>query len=264
MNASELYKAGKLKEAIDVQIQEVKAHPADHGKRTFLFELLAFAGELDRARKQIDAINFGEAERDVATLAYRKVLDAEVLRRRLFSEGLQPQFLAPPPEHLTLRLDAVNRLREGRKTEAAEILAKAQAATPAVQGVLNDKPFTLLRDADDLFSGILEVMSQGSYFWLPLEQIDSLALKAPKFPRDLLWVAGKLAVQDGPAGDVFLPALYPGSHEHPDDQVKLGRSNDWKGAEGEPVLGAGLRTFLVDDADTTLLQWRELEVGTTS
>jgi type VI secretion system protein ImpE len=264
MNASDLFKAGKLSEAIDSQLQDVKKNPADHGKRLFLFELLAFAGDLDRARKQVDIINYGEAERDAAVLAYRKALDSEQARRRLFSEGLKPQFLAPPPEHLTLRIDAVNRLREGRPIEAAEVLARAQAVTPSVQGVLNDKPFTALRDCDDLFSGILEVFSQGNYYWLPVEQIDTLALKAPKFPRDLLWAAGKLSVQDGPAGDVFLPVLYPGSHEHPNNEVKLGRVTDWKGVEGEPILGIGLRTFLADDADINLLEWRELEVGTGS
>lgn len=262
MNASELFKAGKLPEAIDAQLQEVKKAPADHGKRLFLFELLAFAGDLDRARKQIDVIQYGEAERDAATLAYRKALDADQTRRRLFSEGLAPEFLAPPPDHVKLRLDAVNRLREGNRTEAAATLVKAHEATPEVQGILNDKPFASLRDCDDLFSGILEVMSQGKYFWLPFEQIDTLVLKAPKFPRDLLYVAGKLQVLDGPAGDVFIPALYLGTHEHPDNAVRLGRSTDWKGVEGEPVLGVGQRMFLVDDNDMSLLEWRDLEVGT--
>ena len=51
MNANELFQAGKLQEAIDTQIAQVKANPADQGKRLFLFELLAFAGELDRARR---------------------------------------------------------------------------------------------------------------------------------------------------------------------------------------------------------------------
>ena len=261
MSASDFFKAGKLQDAIDAQLKEVKAAPADHGKRLFLFELLSFAGDLDRARRQIDAVNYGEMERDTAVLAYRKILDSEQARRRLFSEGLTPQFLAPPPEHVQLRLEAVNRLREGRPTEAAEVLARAAAATPAVPGKLNGKAFNSLRDADDLLAGILEVFSQGNYFWLPLEQIDTVSMNAPKYPRDLLWAPAHLEVREGPAGDVFLPALYAGSHEHQDNQVKLGRSTDWKSAEGGPVLGAGLRTFLVDDDATTLLEWRQLEIS---
>ena len=76
MNASDLFKAAKLPEAIDAQIAEVKANPGDQAKRLFLFEMLAFAGELDRARRQIDAVNYGQMELDTAVLAYRKLLDA--------------------------------------------------------------------------------------------------------------------------------------------------------------------------------------------
>ncbi len=258
MNASELLQAGKLQEAIDAQLKAVKAHPADHGKRFFLFELLAFAGDLDRARRQIDAVQLEDPERDTVVLAYRKLLDAEQTRRRLFSEGLQPQFLIAPPEHVKLRLEAVNRLREQRFAEAAEILTKASEATPPLVGMLNNKPFTSLRDCDDLFAGVLEVMAQGNYFWLPLEQVNTLALNAPKFPRDLLWMPARVEIREGPSGDVFLPTLYPGSYAHADDQVKLGRMTDWKSHEGGPVLGIGLRMFLVDDEAMSLPEWREL------
>ena len=37
MNASELFKAGRLTEAIDAQIKEVKAQPGDQARRVFLF-----------------------------------------------------------------------------------------------------------------------------------------------------------------------------------------------------------------------------------
>lgn len=261
MNASELYKAGNLQEAIDAQIKEVKAQPADQAKRVFLFELLAFAGELERARRQIDAVHYDEEDRAMAVAYYKQLLDAEHKRRQLFAAGLAPQFLTEtPPEHLRLRLNAVNRLREQRPAEAAEQLDKAAAATPALKGVLNNKPFQSLRDCDDLLAGVLEVMSsKGDYYWVGLEQVDSLTMNAPRYPRDLLWVPAHLEVRDGPSGDVFLPALYPGSHEHADNQVRLGRLTDWKGAEGGPVLGAGLRTYLVDDDAMSLLEWRELQ-----
>jgi type VI secretion system protein ImpE len=260
MNPAELHKTGRLAEAIKAQIGEVKANPADHAKRLFLFELLVFAGDLDRARRQIDAVDYSEPELQIALMAYRKLLDAEQKRRQLFADGLKPGSLVETPEHVRLRLEAVDRMRERQPSEAATILARAQEATPALEGLLNKKPFTALRDCDDLFSGVLEVMSQGNYFWVPFEQIDTLAMNAPKFPRDLIWVPARLEVCNGPAGDVFLPALYPQSHEHADNQVKLGRMTDWQGAEGEPVRGVGLRMFLVGDDDVSLLEWRQLEM----
>jgi type VI secretion system protein ImpE len=102
-------------------------------------------------------------------------------------------------------------------------------------------------------------MPQVVRYWVPLEQIDSRSLKPPKYSRDLIWFPGRFQVRSGPAGDVLLPALYPGSHEHPDDRVTLGRITDWKQAETGPVLGAGLRTSLVDDDALSLLEWRELQ-----
>ena|SRR5437868_6908524 len=260
MNAGDLYKAGKLQDAIDAQIKEVRASPGDQARRLFLFELLAFAGDLDRAQKQVEAVKYTELELEAATLAYRKLLDTERLRRRLFSEGLAPKFLQEPPAHLHHRLEAVNALRQGRRAEAAELLQKAGDASPQVQGSLNDKPFTALRDCDDLCAGILEVMTKGIYYWVPWEHIASVSMNAPRFPRDLLWAPARLEMRGGDAGDVFLPVLYHGSHAHADDQVKLGRMTDWQGEEGGgPVLGLGLRTYLVDDDPSTLLEWRQLQ-----
>ncbi len=258
MNASALFKAGKLQDAIDAQIQEVRANPADHGKRLFLFELLAFAGDLDRARRQIDAVRYDEPELVAAVLNYKQLLDAEQERRRLYREGVPPKLFGEAPEHVHWRLEALNRLRESRPQEATPCLEKAAKATPSVKGQLNDKPFVSLRDCDDILAGVLEVMAQGAYYWLPLEQIETLVLNEPRFPRDLLWMPARLELADS-SGNVFLPVLYPGSHEHPDDAIKLGRAADWKQVPGGPVQGVGARTFLVDDDAIGLVEWRKLE-----
>src|SRR5689334_7942948 len=137
MNATEFFKAGQLPQAVEAQLKEVKAHPQDHGKRLFLFELLAFSGDLDRARKQLDVVKYDTLEQEAATLQYRKLLDSEGLRRRLFQESHPPEFFGEPPEHVRQRLEAVNRLREGRAAEAAELLTQANAAAPVLKGTLN-------------------------------------------------------------------------------------------------------------------------------
>lgn len=254
--ADELYRAGRLREAIEDQVLAVKAAPIDHAKRLFLFELLLFAGDLDRARRQIDAVEFKDADLDAATSVYRKLLDAEQARRDVLARGTAPGFFGEPPEHLRLRVEAISRLREGRPAEASEALARANEAIPAFTGRLNDLPFQALRDADDLFAGVLEVMAHGRYFWVGLEQVRLVTMKAPRFPRDLLFIPAHLELDDE-QGDIFLPALYPGSHDHTDDQVKLGRMTDWKELEGGAMLGVGLHTFLRDDDAIGLLEWRE-------
>jgi type VI secretion system protein ImpE len=256
MQAGELYKAGRLREAIEDQILAVKAAPADQAKRLFLFELLVFAGDLERARRQIEAVEYKDADLDAATSVYRTLLDAEQARRDVFARGTAPGFFGETPEHLRLRLEAISRLRENRPAEAAETLARANEAIPAFTGRLNDQPFQTLRDADDLLAGVLEVMAHGRYFWVGLEQVRLVTMNAPRFPRDLLFIPAHLELTDE-QGEVYLPALYPGSHEHADDQVRLGRMTDWKELDGGAMLGVGLHTFLRDDDAIGLLEWRE-------
>lgn len=259
MTASELFKAGQLQAATDAQIQEVKKNAADPQRRIFLFELAAFAGDLDRAKRQIEAVNYEEIQRQVVVAEYRKLLDSEAARRAVVRDGQPPHFLVAPPEHVQMRFQAAKALKENRPAEALELLTKANEQVPAVQGMLNGKPFTSLRDCDDLFAGVLEVMAQGRYSWVPLEQIDSLAMIAPKAPRDLLWFPARLHLRDGQTGPVYLPALYPFSFEAKDEALKLGRVTDWKQVENGPVLGVGLRTFLVDGEASSLLEWREVQ-----
>jgi len=260
VNAGELYRSGRLQEAIDAQLQDVKANPADHGKRLFLFELLAFAGEWERARRQIDVVKYDDVHLDTAVSGYQALLQAETARHRLFQDGAEPQFLAEPPEHVRVRLQALAHLRAGSGKEAAALVAKADEMCPILAGHLNDKPFAGLRDADDIFGPVLEVLAHGGYYWVPLDQIETLSANPPKFPRDLIWLPARLEM-NGAAGDVFLPTRYPGSEQHADPAIRLGRMTDWTGAEGEPIRGVGARTFLVGDDPVTLLEWRQLQLS---
>lgn len=258
MNASELFKAGRLREAIDAQLPEVKANPADPVRRLFLAELLAFSGDVERTRRQLVAVRFDDLEKDAFVGNYLKVLDAEEARRRVLVGTERPQFFAEPPLHVESRLSALALLRAGRAAEAKAALDEANAVCPVVRGVLNGKPFDSLRDEDELFGTVLEVLALGKYYWLPLEQAEAVALNAPKAVRDLLWPPAYLQVRGGPEGDAFLPALYPSTHTHADDAVRLGRLTEWMAAEGGPTLGVGMHSFLVGGEPIGLLEWRQL------
>jgi type VI secretion system protein ImpE len=253
-----MFKNGALQDAIQAQIAEVKASPGDQKKRTFLFELLAFAGDLDRARKQIDAIKFDELEMETAVANYRKLLDAEQARRKFFEDGVPPNFFGQKPAHAELRVQAVQELRSGQRGEAARLLSEANASALPLKGTLNGKPYDGLRDADDLFGPVLEVFAQGRYIWVPLEQVESLALNPPRFPRDLIWFPARLELVQQGMGEVFLPVIYPDTYKETSDQLKLGRTYEF--TETEPIRGKGSRIFLAGDDGVPLLEWRELVV----
>ncbi len=257
---TELFQAGRLQAAIDAQIQEVKASPSDHGKRVFLFELLAFAGDWDRARRQIEAVQGDSLEMMTAVDSYKKLLDAEDHRRRVFKDGVLPGFLTSGAgDWVFTRLQAINELRNNDPVAAKKLLDESDAAAPTLTLNLNGKPVEGLRDCDDLFGPVLEVLAHGGYYWLPLNQVDAVTALAPKFPRDLIWLPVKLAVKDGPAGDAFLPCRYPGTTDVTGDELKLARATDWTQPGGDgPVRGVGLRTFLAGDDAVVVTELREL------
>jgi type VI secretion system protein ImpE len=261
MTATELYRAGRLADAVAAQLADVKANPADHGRRLFLFELSAFAGDWDRARRQLDVVKYDNPEQETSTSGYRALLDAEDARTRVFRDAVLPEFLIPPPQWVFARLEAVAALKAGKAADAAARVAESDAAAGVVSGVLNGNPVVGLRDADDLFGPVIEVMAKGVYYWVPLEQVDSLAANAPRFPRDLVWFPVKLSVRGGPEGDAFLPTRYPGTTAAADEALKLARATDWPDPGDGPVRGLGVRLLAAGEDAVAITELREWVAG---
>ena len=118
MTGSELFQAGRLREAIDAQVAKVKAQPTDRSARFFLFELFLFAGDLDRARKQLDVLKYDDPRHSAAAEQYKAALDAETKRRAVFAGTEQPKVLAAAPDHVRQRLEALPYLARGEQAEA--------------------------------------------------------------------------------------------------------------------------------------------------
>ena len=99
MNAQEMYQAGQLSDAIASLSAELRTNPGDAGRRTFLFELLCFAGAYDRAERQLDVIGGDGREAEMGALLYRSALHAE--RRRLIRQALRE---LPPAQRQAVEL----------------------------------------------------------------------------------------------------------------------------------------------------------------
>jgi type VI secretion system protein ImpE len=252
--AKALLETGKLNEAIAALTKEVKANPSDTSRRTFLFELLCFAGEWDRAEKQLDVIGHQSAQAELGVLVFRNNIKAERERQRLFSEGGQPHFLNEPPPYVDYLIQGISQLREGDSTGGRESLDRAEEERPALTGKINGQPFQDFRDYDDGVGPVLELIVKDQYAWLPFEQIKRFEIAAPKQLRDLLWAQARIEALDGTIGEVYVPTLYGGTSESANDQVRLGRMTDWKQLSEELYRAVGLRLFLVDDVDQTLFE----------
>src|SRR5687767_4968034 len=93
MPASEHYQAGRLREALAAATEEVKARPGDASLRGFFCELLCFAGELERADRQLDALGQLDPQQAMGVSLLRHLLRAEQARQQFHADGRLPEFL---------------------------------------------------------------------------------------------------------------------------------------------------------------------------
>jgi type VI secretion system protein ImpE len=234
----ELYRAGHLQAAIDAVSQELRVHPTDTARRTFLFELASFAGNWDRALRQLDVLAGGGNMAEAGTLLYRAAIQNERVREHMFATGDFPAAPAPAP----------------------------------VSGTLNGQPFLAIEDADPRLGARLEVFAGGRYLWLPFAHLASLRVQAPAHLRDVRWPTARVAtgpsVRDLDLGEVVLPALTPGAWRQEDPEVRLGRATDWEelpdgdfAPVGQKVLRVHGPAFGGDEGTLVpLLEVRELVV----
>jgi type VI secretion system protein ImpE len=232
MTAEGLYQAGKLEEAVRALSAEVRDNPTNARRRTFLFELLCFAGQYDRAEKQLDALAQGSNDTELGALVYRSALYAERIRQDTFQKKEFPEPNDSPGD-----------------------------GSPP--GMLNGKPFQFLSDADPRIGARLEVFAGGNYLWMPFQHLASIEMQPPRRLRDLLWIPALLRTGPGfkstDLGEVLLPVLSPFAWQHADDSVRLGRETRWEDNENGDPLPVGQKMLLVDDEEFPFLELRKLE-----
>lgn len=232
MSVQELFREGKLQESIQALSSQLRDHPDDTKSRTFLFELLCFAGDYGRAEKHLNLLSDRSPDAGVGALVYRSALSAERKRQAFF---------------------------EGKQYESSP------AETVSRPGTLNGTPFQTLEDIDPRIGPRLEVFIAGEYVWLPFAHIGSLTMGAPRYLRDMLWSSA--VVTAGPAlkgqefGEVLVPILYPFSARHERDQVKLGRETDFVLSGEDPIQIPYGQKLLVIDGETpiSILEIRSLQ-----
>lgn len=229
--AQEHFAAGRLESAIEALGVELRSNPTDTQRRVFLFELLTFTGQYDRAEKQLDVLSKGGIDREIAVLPYRAAILGERVREHMFSSGDFPATSAPSP----------------------------------VSGTLNGTPFSSIEDADPRIGARLEVMAGGKYMWIPFAYVQTLHMEAPQHLRDLRWIPAKLstsaAMKDTELGEVLLPTLSPLAWKQEDPELRLGRAADWDELPDGSFSPIGHKMLRVDNELMPLLDLRDLVIG---
>jgi type VI secretion system protein ImpE len=251
--AAGLFRNGKLNDAIAAAQTALRKAPTDLGARVLLAELLAFAGNLERADVILDAASTIDPSSALVVAEFRQLVRADMARRQLFRDGRVPEFLGEPTDTQRLQLAALVALRAGDMAEATQQAQAAEAVRPHVAGKHNGTAFDDLRDVDDLLAGTVEVLTTtGKYYWIPTERLISVTMHPPKRPRDLLWRRCSMSVEQGPDGEVYLPVVYAGDDAQTEGQ-RLGRETDWQQADNGPVRGIGQRVFLLGEEDVAIM-----------
>ena len=251
--------AGDLSGAVEAALRLVKTNPTDATARTFLFELSCFAGDWDRAEKQLDVIGHQDTNAMVGSLIYRGNFKAERDRTKLFSDGLKPQFMTAIPPYVEDLLSAANRVREGNAAEARSILDGVEEKRPAFKCSVNGEGFSDFRDYNDLTMCVFEAFHKDAYMWVPFEAVQKVEFFPVKTLRDLYWIQANVELTNGISGEMFLPALYSGTWKSDNDQVRLGRMTDWRDLGEELFVGEGTKLYWMDGKDKSILDIRTIE-----
>ncbi len=227
--AQDLLKAGKLSEAIQAVIHVVRDHPTDDKARTFLFELLCFAGEYDRAEKHLDALLESKTETLHGSLLYKAALHAQRTRESFYAN--------------------------------AEYKNSSADTAPAVGATINGKQYASVRDADPRIGARLEVFAGGSFMWVPFQHLERVDIEKPRRLRDLLWVPSRVVsastfTED--LGEILLPVITAEATRDESELVKLGRETYFGVDEDGLEIPVGQKLILADEEEIPLLEIREL------
>jgi len=231
--AIDAFRDGRLSEAVESLSIELRHNPSDARRRTFLFELLCFAGDYERAVKQLDVLGSASKEAELGALLYKGAIRAQRERESLFADRAFP--LEP---------------------------------APAVRGTLNGTPFESLEDADPRIGARIECFAAGKYLWLPLAHVAQVTMAAPASVRDTLWPTVHVRTGKGfkgmELGEVLLPVIAAGTTAQPDEQVRLGRVTDWASLPDGGEAPVGLKYWIVDGEEFSLLELRDLVLEPTA
>ena len=244
----ECFQAGQLSEAVTAATEVVRNRPSDIAARSLLAELLCFAGDLERADKQLDAVGEVDSDAAVGGSLLRHLVRSELCRREVYEAGRVPEFLTQPDSALQSRLQALISLRDGDAPQAAEHVTAAREQEAVVSGEYDGNAFSGMTDLDDLLGSTLEVYTAtGKYYWLSLSQIVSLEMKPVQHLSDQLWRSADIETVGDVSGHVHVPALYYGSHSAEDQRLCIGRATDWQERHAGLICGVGQREWLLGE-----------------
>jgi type VI secretion system protein ImpE len=256
MDADQLLRDGDLDGARSALVEAVRANPGDERARMFLFQLLAVAGEWDKAHIHLEALARISPEARMLATVYSMAMKAEVQRAGIFAgRERMPVIRGAWAEGLA---DALMHFANGRVDEGQAARDGALDQAPDTPGTLDGAKFEWITDADARFGPTFEVIIQARYGLVAFSEVSKVESKGPRDLRDTVWYPVQIEFREGQSVAALLPTRYPGSELSKDLAVRMGRSTGWQpGAAGE--TGCGQRVLALSGGEEVgLLALRSL------
>jgi len=259
-DAHQLLRDGDIDGARAALVDKVRSAPSDQAARMFLFQLLAVAGEWDKANKQLDLLAQLSPEAQMLGMAYGQAIEAERVRARVFAgEAEMPVLIAS--SWLGRLAEAFGHWANNRTAEGDAARDEAFDGAPDTPGDLDGEAFDWIADADGRFGPSFEAIVNGQYGLIGFDAVERIESAGPQDLRDLIWYPVQIAFRSGQSAAALLPARYPGSEAAADAGERLGRATGWTdAAEGQRGSGQHLWATSAGD-DHGLLSVRTLRFG---
>ena len=260
-DADALLRAGDLTGARSALVEVVRSRPSDTQARMFLFQLLAVAGEWDKAKKQLQAMAQLSPEAQMLSVAYGQAIDGEAVRAEVFGGKKRIDVLANPDGWAGQLVDAIELIAKSDLEAGTAARDAAFDAAPDSSGMFNGKAFDWISDADGRFGPAFEVIIAGRYGLVPFDAVEKIKCEGTRDLRDLVWLPIQLGMKSGQSIAAFLPSRYPDSEKSSDTAEQLARTTSWHATDwGEAGRGQRLWT-LSDGEDYGILSLKTLEFG---
>lgn len=271
-NAYQALRENNVGACLELLKNEVRQAPADPQKRVFLFQLFSVLGEWDKSLTQLNVARDLNAENQSMAETYQEVLRCEGLREAVFAGTRSPLILGEPPEWIAKLLQALQHFAQSDyqaflDLQAAAFDLAAPSAGKLYLNVTNEPTtadpeeglaFEWIADADMRIGPVLEAIVNGRYYWIPIENIQSVELEAPVDLRDLVWTPATFRWKNQGEAVGFVPTRYPGSSQVADDEIKLARSTQWETPAEDLYVGRGLRILATDVEEFPLTRIRRI------
>lgn len=248
MNSETFLKLGDLYSCRKQLFEEVKKSPQDLNLRIFLFQLSCILTDWSRALSQLEFIRQLDETTESLDSTYRQLIQCEQKREKVLKGDESLVCFGPVTSWLEQFKPVFSLLEASKIAEAAKLTSDGLQIAPSLKGKINGEPFEWLCDADSRFGPILEVMLQGGYAWLPLENVEKLEFEPIEDLRDLVWRPVNITLKNKGVLLAFVPVRYPLTNATTDAE-KLSRHTTWEQPEEGFYIGQGQRIWMTDQAE---------------